>query len=296
MTWTDSTTLTDKVKRKYAAGINRDWQANWGLQSVRRLELWGFNTLSEYSSEYAWPGMRANWNTTDGTMPDKMPFLYYENPSLYSLTNAGNYAKAPVKDILNGVKSQYLHRLSFAYHRCVRSQLRPRARWLASARLGERRGDWACTMTISSALIWMNPTTRWGSARGPTSRPSMTRTPDNWMPATPCRQTAWLVLVTDPMQAANHSLNVNYSNKTVFSKQAMSTYFSKEYGGKIAALNAAWGSNYTTFGTTDLGGTAAIQIGTYASFGAGHGLLDEDGTCPSRSRTTAAGSAPIRSI
>ncbi len=283
VTWTDSTTLTNKVKRKYASGSNRDWQANWGLQSVRRLELWGFDTLSEYSSEYTWPGMRANWRTSDGTIPQKMPFLFYENPSLYSLTNAGNYAKAPVKDIFNGVKSN----IYTGYRSHIIDAWDPDfGAWLA----GNLQHDWGTGVALglhNDYFIGFDMDES-DDTMGIRAGPDFETVDDVYTGqldaghAVP--STAWLVLVTNPMQAANSSLHVNYSNKTVFSKQAMSAYFSKEYEGKIAALNAAWGSNYTTFGTTDRGGTAAIQIGTYASFGAGHGLLDEDGSCPSRAR------------
>ncbi len=294
VTWTDSSKLTDKVKEKYAKGASPDWQGNWGLESVRRLALWGFNASSEYSSEYVWPGIRANFNTSDGTMPDKMPFLYYENPSSYSLTNAGNYAKAPVKDILNGVKAD----IYTGYRSHIIDASDPNfGAWLA----GALQHDWGTGVALGLHNDYFigfdmdESDNTMGIRAGPdfeTVDDSYTGQLDTGH-AVP--STAWLVLVTDPMQAANHSLKVEYGNKTVFSKQAMSTYFSKEYGGKIAALNAAWGSNYTTFGTTDHGGTAAIQLGIYTSFGAGHGLLDEDGSCPSRKKDGACwvGTDPI---
>jgi hypothetical protein len=46
----------------------------------------------------------------------------------------------------------------------------------------------------------------------------------------------------------------------------------------LAALNTAWSTSYTTFGTSDPGGLAGIKAGTYASYGTGTGLLDEKGT------------------
>lgn len=60
-------------------------------------------------------------------------------------------------------------------------------------------------------------------------------------------------------------------------------YLSSAYCGStnaanaLAALNTAWGSNYTTWSTSGTGGEAGIKAGTYTSYGAGTGLLDENG-------------------
>jgi len=294
VTWTDSSILTDKVKNKYARGGSPNWQANWGLQSVRRLGLWGFDALSEYSSEYTWPGMRANWNTSDGTMPQRMPFLYYENPSLYSLSNAGHYANTPVKDILNGVKKD----IYTGYRSHIIDAFDPNfGAWLA----GSLQHDWGTGVALGLHNDYFigfdmdESDDTMGIRAGPDFETVDDADSGQLDSGHNMPSTAWLVLVTDPIQTINNHLKVSYSNPTVFSKQAMSTYFSGEYRGKIAALNAAWGSNYSRFGTTDRGGAAAIQNGTYTSFGTGHGLLDEDGSCPSRRRgmTCWVGSDPI---
>jgi hypothetical protein len=65
---------------------------------------------------------------------------------------------------------------------------------------------------------------------------------------------------------------------------ASSSYIgSSEMSTAKNALNSAWGSNYTTLSTSDShcsGNLAAcLQGGTYASWGTGTGLLDENGTC-----------------
>ncbi len=52
------------------------------------------------------------------------------------------------------------------------------------------------------------------------------------------------------------------------------------------ALNSAWGAKYTTLASSDpncrTNLSACLRMGTYASWGKGTGLLDENGTCPSR--------------
>jgi hypothetical protein len=45
----------------------------------------------------------------------------------------------------------------------------------------------------------------------------------------------------------------------------------------LAVLNGAWGTSYTTWNTSDVGGLAGIISGSYASWGGGTGFLDENG-------------------
>ena len=46
----------------------------------------------------------------------------------------------------------------------------------------------------------------------------------------------------------------------------------------LSALNSAWGTSYTTWGTSDTGGEAGIKNGAYNSYGTGTGFLDESGS------------------
>ncbi len=75
---------------------------------------------------------------------------------------------------------------------------------------------------------------------------------------------AWLIWITPPTQAGSAEYGLTYSDRTVYTKLAFSNFFQQRYV-TITALNLAWGSSYTTFGS--IGG-----------WGTGTGLLDEDGT------------------
>jgi hypothetical protein len=281
VTWSDSSVLGNAVAQKYAAGPNSNWEANWGQQAVRRLKHWGFNTLGEYTSEYAWPGMREGWDTTDGTMPDKMPFFSYVNPSGYSRTNSGNYASGPVKDILDGIKSTvytgYRSHIIDAFDANF-------GKWLA----GSLQHEWGTSVALGLHNDYFigfdmdESDDTMGIRAGPDFGTLDDAYAGQLQPGHNMPQTAWLVLVAAPTQTSNRDGSVHYNDPTVYSKQALGSYFAKEYRGRIAALNTAWGANYTTFGTSDAGGAAGIPRGVYASFGAGTGLLDEDGTCPSK--------------
>jgi Putative Ig domain len=84
------------------------------------------------------------------------------------------------------------------------------------------------------------------------------------------------ILINNPMVKTGKDGH-NYGDATYYVKQALSSYLQTKYG-TIAALNAAWGTSYTTFLTSDSGGTAGIAAGTYTSYGTGTGLLDENGS------------------
>jgi hypothetical protein len=77
----------------------------------------------------------------------------------------------------------------------------------------------------------------------------------------------FLALVTAPSQSANpysKPPNQAYPDTKVYTKYALRDFLSTRYG-TIAALNAAWGSSYTTFDSD-------------GGWGTGSGLLDENGS------------------
>ena len=80
----------------------------------------------------------------------------------------------------------------------------------------------------------------------------------------------WLILVTASTQTSGNGQT--YTDTKVYSKYELRNWLATRYSNSIAALNAAWGSKYTTFGTS-------------GGWGSGGGVLDEDGTCPSRGST-----------
>jgi hypothetical protein len=86
----------------------------------------------------------------------------------------------------------------------------------------------------------------------------------------------YMIVSQNPMQT-NDGSGYTYPNHTLWSKMALKTFLTNEYG-TISALNAAWGTHYTTFDTSDSGGDSGIAAGTYASYGTGTGLLDESGS------------------
>jgi hypothetical protein len=80
----------------------------------------------------------------------------------------------------------------------------------------------------------------------------------------------WIAMATAPTQAANPGIwrgatqGVTYADTTVYTKLAVRDFLRGRYG-SLAALNAAWGSNYTTWESDG------------ARWPGGKGVLDESG-------------------
>ncbi len=76
-----------------------------------------------------------------------------------------------------------------------------------------------------------------------------------------------MVIKSRPGSPYYQSGNYTYPDKELYAKQALRDYLEAQYGSSLAALNTAWGTNYTTWDTSDPGGLAGITNGTYQSWG-----------------------------
>jgi hypothetical protein len=237
-----------RVIRKYG-----DADLSWGPQQNRRLLVWGFNTLGLYSSIYTLP-IHSEDRWPRHQQPVKMPFLLVVRPALYSLRNLNHWASGSVKDIVAGTDSHYRGwRSSFP------DVFDPNfSQWLSHALAKDpvlaeaRRSPFLSYLVgvVTDDLDNLN-----GFGAGPAFRSDP--------PGHTNRNIAWVTLVTSPTQKENARLGLTYSDPKVFTKYALRDFLAAKYG-TIAALNRAWGSDYTTFGSD-------------GGWPAGNGLLDEDG-------------------
>jgi len=76
-----------------------------------------------------------------------------------------------------------------------------------------------------------------------------------------------MVTKSRPGSPFYQSGNFTYTDKELYAKQALRDYLKTEYSGSLASLNTAWGTNYTTWDTSDPAGLAGITNGTYQSWG-----------------------------
>lgn len=262
--------LTSVVAQKYASGTTTDSTLNWALQSVRRLQSWGFNTLNEYSNAYTWPTTTdSQWTTPDHAIPQRMPFVVIVRPSWYAYTNANNWANAPIKDLVPGITAAAYS----GYRSHMPDIWDPNfALWLQNALKNDPSVHPAFTAAHNDYLVGFDIDES-DNMEGFGAGPDFPTVDVSFSGVLQSGHThphiAWFVLATAPTQSSNSNFGVTYSNTTVYTKQALSVWLAARYGNSISALNTAWGSKYTSFGSA-------------GGFGKGTGLLDEDGTCPSR--------------
>ncbi len=244
-----------------------DASVTWGPQIVRRMKSWGFNTAAEYASLYVLPTTTsASWNTPDHANPAPIAFTGLLWPAHYS-RNPNAYAN-PVKDLIapvaGSVYTGYRHAMpdifdpNFALwlQKDLADPANVEYNWIHSP-----HSDYLVGFNVDDTDELM------GFGAGPDFPTLTDGVPDGGNGRTE-PNLGWIVLVTPPTQLTGVDANGNpiaYTDTTVYSKQELANWLSARYGGSIAALNSAWGSNYTTFG--DSGG-----------WGTGSGLLDEDGT------------------
>lgn len=238
----------------------------WGPQTVRRLQSMGFNMTAEFSSGYVQPTFTSSaWTSTgDLSNPQKMPFTGMIWPLHYA-RNSNSYA-APIKDLMGPVLSSVYS----GTRRASGDVFDPNfAKWLA--------GDLADYTTAeynwihsphSDYLIGINADDtdeHFGFGPGTDFEALVDGELVTGMAHI---HLGWLVWVTAPTQSSGidaDGSSISYSDTTVYSKQAFSSFMSSRYGGNISLLNSAWKSNYTTFGSS-------------GGWGSGTGLLDENGT------------------
>jgi hypothetical protein len=76
-----------------------------------------------------------------------------------------------------------------------------------------------------------------------------------------------MVIKSRPGSPYYQSGNYTYTDKELYAKQALRDFLEAKYGSSLGALNTAWGTNYTTWDTSDPAGLAGITDGTYQSWG-----------------------------
>ena|SRR6266849_4105724 len=255
------------------------WVFNYVIEQVNRLRAWGFNELADGAAAMIWPTNKdVRWNTTDYTIPGqyKMPFNLGANTTRNAFLNQANCNIAsPVKDMMSGIGPTYsAWHYNFGdyfdpgFSTCVGNMYNPANNTSLAIALGQSpgapHGDYLLYLTLDE-----------GDQTGFLDQgPEFSTIDNNGLPDNPVSASAhpsWITLTTAPTQSSANVVGFaeTYSDATVYTKQEFSKFMSARYGASITALNLAWGSSYTTFGSA-------------GGWGVGTGLLDENGTCPSR--------------
>ena len=237
----------DIVRRKYG-----DREVVWGLQQIRRLKSWGFNTVGPYSIRYVSPSDKSDRLPGDQSGGGRMPEVVMLKPSYYSLRNAQNLARGAVKDIIRGTDSHYR-----GYRAAFPDVFDPN---LADFLDGQIRTAMEAGGLKDSPWVigWMIDDT--DNLNGFGAGPDF---PDITPPGKANRHLGWIALITSPVQDTNPTWQVRFKDTKVYTKYALRDFLRSRYA-TIGALNRAWDSTYSTFDSD-------------GGWGKGGGLLDEDG-------------------
>jgi hypothetical protein len=256
-----------RVIQKYG-----DSDLTWASQQNRRLLSWGFNTIGEFSEKWVyttathprWPG--------DHTQPVKLPSIGMVRPAVYASRNQGGYASGPIKDMLYGLDGNYKGYRGSGLPDFMDNNY---AAWMDGAIRNIHPNGWTVGITVDET------DQLWGFGAGPdfTTKPPGHNSDDP----------AWMVLATSPVQTFDPSpVGVSpsqiYSDTLVYSKAAQALnppslrdFLAQKYRNNIAALNVAWGSNYTTF---DSAGSAVKGEGVGTGNGADRTFIRQLGQRP----------------
>jgi hypothetical protein len=244
--WVDDlgTNTRDRIAAKYGGGSG--WFNNWRINTARRLKRWGFNTLAEYQHWGMRPGPLYDPNS------ERLPYIHIIKPAAVALDNRYGRCAGPVKDLIVGTDAHYNG-------------------WRGAQSLDFFDPNWAtCAdgwMRLDDGLIYGDIGNPWmlGIAMDDADH-LLGFGPGPEIPAPRLHpHLGWIALVTNFRQASSPWVS-SYADSKVYTKYALRDFLAGRYG-TVAALNAAWGSTYTTFDSA-------------GGFGVGTGLLDENGRHP----------------
>ena len=213
----------------------------WPAQEAARLKSIGFNTIGEYANLYMWPlptyGHGGNANL--------MPFIYTVTPGI-------DYYKYGIKDVVYNLPPAYKE---------YRGETFPDVfdpLWTSTdlptyfsdtGSSNPFRGSGGYTAADASPYIigttLDDSDALWGFKGLQGGYPHL----------------AWMVWMMPPYMGS-------FADTTVHMKQQFASFLQAKYG-TISALNAAWGSNYTSFGSSAVtvkGETIGTGTGSQTSF------------------------------
>ena len=253
----DTNGTPDDRGESYGAAVVKkygDYGPAWAAATAKRLKSWGFNTLGPFASVYIKPMAADRSYPLDKqglhSIPTKFPFLEIVRPEVYGMANVSNSgasyltALTAVKNIGAGLSPLYT---SYFPGDGEGDVFDPGIdEWLAAD--FKRNPQWTeiKKSPYFSYLLGVNcedSDQTWGFGAGDAKV----------FPSVPVEKNsnnlAWLIATMSPLQTANSVKGFLYSNPEVLSKTEWKNQLIAKYK-SIGALNLAWGSQYTTFGSS----------------------------------------------
>lgn len=252
-------------------GGSSAYEYNWTVETLNRLKTADFNAIGQDSVGWLHPGYGAIGEGKQ-RLPSNlnMPYIVEISAATYAMSNDTNTLASPVKDMVKGLGPVYT-----AYRQnALPDVFDPGIGQQAAQEMATSPGITSKSPYLLGVLA--DDTDYFaGVGAGPA------------FPTTPAGMNntnlGYVVLITAPVQTFVESTMYGsksflYSNTAVLTKTnarnptttcsasnpcSLRDYLWQKYSGNIAALNEAWGSNYTTFGST------AVQQSTVVGTGNG---------------------------
>ena len=237
------------VVKKYG-----DYGPVWAAATAKRLKSWGFNTLGPFASVYIKPMATDRSYPLDKqglhSIPTKLPFLEIVRPEVYGMANVSNSgasyltALTAVKNIGAGLSPLYT---SYFPGNGEGDVFDPAIdQWLAADFKNNPQWTEIKKSPYFSYLLGINcedSDQTWGFGAGDAKV----------FPSVPVEKNSnnltWLIATMSPLQTANSVKGFLYSNPEVLTKTEWKNQLAAKYK-TIGALNAKWGSRYSTFGSS----------------------------------------------
>ncbi len=228
-------TYDQRTKSKYGA------TAISALQTYRRLHAWGFNTIGPYSYRMMLP--TDNEPEWEGQQPVRFPFVWMAQQAAFNGRREGFF-----KNLYAGVRGEGGGNFPDVFDPA----------WVKHTYDITANNPELRAMSASPYFIGaFGDDTDYLSGFGP-GTDFVTQPPDKIH-----AHLGYIALITAPTQATNRDGGQPYRDTKVYTKYRLRDFLQAKYG-SIAALNAAWGSTYTTFDSD-------------GGWPDGRGLLDESG-------------------
>jgi hypothetical protein len=239
--------LINKSHKNIVLAKYGDTNKNWAAQQLRRIRSWGFNTAAEYANGYALP-------TFYRDHPVPTPFIALLRPSYYALTNQKNHAPGPVKELLQATRADVFNGWR-QWH--TPDTWDPNYKiWTKGALTRDSNpSSWFHAQGSEYLIGVVIDDTDWliGFGAGGDFN-TVTYGKPNTSGGRNQPHLGWLALVTPPEQSGSAALpgypnGMVYQDPVVYTKQELAKFLEARHT-TIGQLNLAWGSAYSSFGST----------------------------------------------
>ncbi|PYQ25420.1 MAG: hypothetical protein DMF81_02245 [Acidobacteria bacterium] len=185
--------------------------------------------------------------------PEQLPYVHIIKPAYYALDNRYGFGNGPVKDMISGTDPRYYTGYRGGqspdfFDPNFESYVDGWMRGDDGLKYGNIGNPWmlGIAMDDTDDLFGFGPGP---DVPAPRLHPHL----------------GWIALVTSFEQSSSRWVT-SYSDRAVYTKYALRDFLAARYG-TISALNAAWGSTYTTFDSA--GGGASTRPGATPGSAAG---------------------------